>query len=251
MPLLDKIMRAPRPLIIIAENVEGTALQHARAQPRQRRLPVRRGAGPGFGDRRLHKLEDIAAITGGAVYSRHSGFTLETMTLDQLGRADQVRVNADRTAIIGGGGSRDASSSGHPAARRAGAGHFGVDEDVLTERIGALSGKVAVIRVGAPTPPSSRSCSTGSRTRCPRPGPRWPRASSPAAARRCCTPRRAGRPAGQGRLRDRRRDRAAALTEPAFLIAANAGYSGQEVVARCRTMGPDEGSTRCRAATAT
>ena len=51
---------------------------------------------PGFGDRRLRKLEDIATITGGAVYSKHSGFTLETMTVDQLGRAAQVRVNADQ-----------------------------------------------------------------------------------------------------------------------------------------------------------
>src|SRR4051812_8084149 len=104
MPLLDKIMRAPRPLVIIAENVEGTALSmlaHNHVNGIFQCVAVR---APGFGDRRLHKLEDIAAITGGAVYSRHSGFTLETMTLDQLGRAAQVRVNADRTAIIGGNG---------------------------------------------------------------------------------------------------------------------------------------------------
>ena len=105
MPLLDKIMRAPRPLVIIAENVEGTALSHAGAQPREPGCSSAWPSGrPGFGDRRLHKLEDIAAITGGAVYSKHSGFTLETMTVDQLGRAAQVRVTADRTAIIGGAG---------------------------------------------------------------------------------------------------------------------------------------------------
>ena len=78
---------------------------------------------PGFGDRRLHKLEDIAAITGGAVYSKHSGFTLETMTIEQLGRAAQVRVTADRTAIIGGAGSADDDRvPARPAAGRAGAG---------------------------------------------------------------------------------------------------------------------------------
>src|SRR6195952_5095678 len=104
MPLLDKIMRAPRPLIIIAENVEGTALSmltHNHVNGVFQCVAVR---APGFGDRRLHKLEDIAAITGGAVHSRHSGFTLETMTVDQLGRAAQVRVDADHTSIIDGGG---------------------------------------------------------------------------------------------------------------------------------------------------
>ena len=85
MPLLDKIMRAPRPLVIVAENVEGTALSmlaHNHVNGVFQCVAVR---APGFGDRRLHKLEDIAAITGGAVYSRHSGFTLETMTIDAAG----------------------------------------------------------------------------------------------------------------------------------------------------------------------
>jgi chaperonin GroEL len=152
MPLLDKIMRAPRPLVIIAENVEGTALSmlvHNHVNGIFQCVAVR---APGFGDRRLHKLEDIAALTGGAVFSRHSGFTLETMTVEQLGRARQVWVTADNTAIIGGYGSPDAIEFRLAQLRaeleRA---TFGIDEDVLTERIGALSGKVAVIRVGAPT----------------------------------------------------------------------------------------------------
>src|SRR6516162_1288304 len=108
---------------------------------------------PGFGDRRLHKLEDIAALTGGAVFSRHSGFSLETMTVEHLGRARQVRVTADNTAIIGGGGSAEAVEFrlGQLRAELERA-TFGIDEDVLTERIGALSGRVAVIRVGAATP---------------------------------------------------------------------------------------------------
>src|SRR5262249_46149477 len=141
MPILDKVMRAPRPLVIIAENVEGTALSmlvHNHVNKMFQCLAVR---APGFGDRRLHKLEDIAAITGGAVLSRHSGFTLETMTLDQLGRADQVRANADKTTIIGGAGSADGVefrlNQMRAELERA---QFGIDEDVLTERIGALSG---------------------------------------------------------------------------------------------------------------
>src|ERR1700689_5290762 len=152
MPLLDKIMRAPRPLVILAENVEGTALSmlvHNHVNGVFQCVAVK---APGFGDRRMRKLEDIAAITGGAVYSRHSGFTLETMTVDQLGRASQVRVNADNTTIIGGAGGKDAVEFRLAQMRsereRA---TFGIDEDVLNERIGALSGKVAVISVGAPT----------------------------------------------------------------------------------------------------
>src|SRR4249920_1873777 len=108
MPLLDKIMKAPRPLVIIAENLEGTALSmlvHNHVNGIFQCVAVR---APGFGDRRLHKLEDIAALTGGAVYSKHSGFTLETMTAEQLGRAAQVRVTADNTTIIGGAGSKEA-----------------------------------------------------------------------------------------------------------------------------------------------
>ncbi len=152
MPLLDKIMRAPRPLIILAENVEGTALSmlvHNHVNGIFQCVAVR---APGFGDRRLHKLEDIATLTGGAVYSKHSGFTLETMTAEQLGRARQVRVTADQTTIIGGDGTAEAIAFRLDQLRaELGRATFGADEDVLTERIGALSGKVAVIRVGAPT----------------------------------------------------------------------------------------------------
>ena len=152
MPVLDKVMRNPRPLVIIAENVEGSALSmlvHNHVNGIFQCVAVR---APGFGDRRLHKLEDIAALTGGAVYSKHSGFSLETMTTEHLGRARQVRVNADSTAIIGGGGSSEAVDFrlGQMRAELERA-TFGIDEDVLTERIGALSGQVAVIRVGAPT----------------------------------------------------------------------------------------------------
>jgi chaperonin GroEL len=244
MPLLDKIMRAPRPLIIIAENVEGTALSmltHNHVNGIFQCVAVR---APGFGDRRLHKLEDIAAITGGAVYSRHSGFTLETMTLDQLGRADQVRVEAERTAIIGGGGSSEAVefrlTQLRASLERA---TFGADEDVLTERIGALSGKVAVIKVGAPTPAELKELQH--------------RVEDALSATRAAMAE--GIVAGGGaallhasdaldglELKDgdyatgveivRR-----ALPEPAFLIASNAGYSGPEVVERVSQLGPDEG----------
>ncbi len=106
--------------MIVAENIEGMALSmlvHNHVNGIFQCVAVR---APGFGDRRLHKLEDIAALTGGMVYSRHSGFTLETMTVEHLGRARQVWVTADTTAIIGGGGSsEDVEFRLRAAARRA------------------------------------------------------------------------------------------------------------------------------------
>jgi chaperonin GroEL len=243
MPLLDKIMRAPRPLVIIAETVEGTALSmlvHNHVNGIFQCVAVK---APGFGDRRLHKLEDIAAVTGGDVYSRHSGFTLETMAADQLGRASQVRVTADRTAIIGGSGS-SADVEFRVAQLRAELERatFGVDEDVLTERIGSLSGKVAVIRVGAPTNAELKELQH--------------RVEDALSATRAAMAE--GIVAGggaallhaEGSLDDLQvKDDYAigvdivrrALTEPAYLIAANAGYSGQEVLAQIGRLGPDEG----------
>ena len=243
MPLLDKIMRAPRPLVIIAENVEGTALSmlvHNHVNGIFQCVAVK---APGFGDRRLHKLEDIAAITGGAVYSRHSGFTLETMTAEQLGRAAQVLVNADRTAIIGGGGSSaDVEFRVTQLRSELDRATFGIDEDVLTERIGSLSGKVAVIRVGAPTNAELKELQH--------------RVEDALSATRAAMAE--GIVAGGGaallhaegsldelQVKDdyaigvdivRR-----SLSEPAFLIAANAGYSGEEVLDRIGKLGQDEG----------
>src|SRR6478672_11371135 len=143
MPLLDKIMRAPRPLIIIAENVEGTALSMLVHNHVNRIFQCVAVRAPGFGDRRLRKLEDLAAITGGAVYSKHSGFTLETMTIDQLGRAAQVRVTENNTTIVGGAGSAaDVEFRVTQLRAELDRATFGVDEDVLSDRIGALTGQV-------------------------------------------------------------------------------------------------------------
>jgi chaperonin GroEL len=243
MPVLDKIMRAPRPLVIVAETVEGTALSmlvHNHVNGVFQCVAVR---APGFGDRRLHKLEDIATLTGGAVYSRHSGFTLETMTLDQLGRARQVRVNADQTAIIGGSGSSgDVEFRVAQLRAELERATFGVDEDVLTERIGSLTGKVAVIRVGAPTNAELNELQH--------------RVEDALSATRAAMAE--GIVAGGGaalmhsetaldalEVKD---DYATGveivrrvLTQPAYLIAANAGYSGDEVVAKMGQLGADEG----------
>jgi chaperonin GroEL len=243
MPLLDKIMRAPRPLVIIAENIEGTALSmlvHNHVNGIFQCVAVR---APGFGDRRLHKLEDIAALTGGAVYSKHSGFTLETMTAEQLGRARQVRVTADLTTIIGGGGSAEAVAFRLDQLRaELGRATFGVDEDVLTERIGALSGKVAVIRVGAATPAELKELRH--RVEDALSATRAAMAEGIVAGGGATLLHAVGAlddlsvtgdyAIGVGIVRR-------ALSEPAYLIAANAGYPAAEVVAHSVGMGADDG----------
>jgi chaperonin GroEL len=243
MPLLDKIMRAPRPLVIIAESVEGTALSmlvHNHANRIFQCVAVR---APGFGDRRLRKLEDLAAVTGGAVYSKHSGFTLETMTIDQLGRAAQVRVTENNTTIVGGAGSAaDVEFRVTQLRAELDRATFGVDEDVLSERIGALTGQVAVIRVGAPTPAELKE--TQHRVEDALSATRAAMAEGIVAGGGAALLH--AEPALDGLDVDgdyaigveivRR-----ALTEPAFLIAANAGYQGQEVVARTAQLGIDEG----------
>jgi chaperonin GroEL len=243
MPLLDKIMREPRPLVIIAETVEGSALSMLVHNHVNGIFQCVATKAPGFGDRRLRKLEDIATITGGTVYSKHSGFSLETMTLAHLGRAAQVRVTADRTAIIGGAGSSDEVAFRIAQLRaeleRA---TFGIDEDVLSERIGSLSGKVAVIRVGAPTNAELAELQH--------------RVEDALSATRAAMAE--GIVAGGGvalmhavpvldslevsgdyaiGVEIVRRS----LPEPTFLIATNAGYSGQEVISAVAEMGVDEG----------
>jgi chaperonin GroEL len=243
MPLLDQIMRAPRPLLMIAENVEGTALSMLVHNHVNRTFQACAVRAPGFGDRRLHKLEDIAAITGGTVLSRHASFTLETMKLEHLGRAKQVRVTDNDTAIIGGGGSPERVEFRVTQLRsELGRAQYGVDEDVLSERIGALTGKVAVIRVGAATPAELKELQH--------------RVEDALSATRAAMAE--GIVAGGGAALvhaeqaldslELTGDYAIgadivrrSLTEPTYLIAANAGYPGQEVVAKVRSMGIDEG----------
>ncbi|CAN5335365.1 chaperonin GroEL [soil metagenome] len=243
MPLLDKVMRAPRPLLVVAENVEGPALSMLVQNHVNGVFQCVVTRAPGFGDRRLRKLEDIAATTGGTVLSKHSGSTIETISVEQLGRATQVRVTAERTTIIGGGGDPDdiAFRIAQMQAEQKKA-TFGVDEDVLAERIGSLSGKVAVVRVGAPTNAELAELQH--------------RVEDALGATRAAMAE--GIVAGGGvallhaaSALDELHDNAdyqigvdivrRALTEPAYLIASNAGYNGQEVIATIAEMGVDEG----------
>ena len=243
MPVLDKIMRAPRPLLIIAENVEGAPLSMLVQNHVNGIFPCVVTRAPGFGDRRLRKLEDIAAITGGSVLSKTSAFALETMTLEHLGRASQVRVTAERTAIIGGSGSADEVEFRLAQLRaeleRA---TFGIDEDVLSERIGSLSGKVAVIRVGAPT--NAELAELQHRVEDALSATRAAMAEGIVAGGGVALLHAA--PVLEGL--DVKDDYAIgveivrrALSEPTYLIAANAGYAGHEVLAQVANLGVDDG----------
>jgi len=243
MPVLDKIMRAPRPLVLIAETVEGSALSmlvHNHVNGTFQAVAVR---APGFGDRRLHKLEDLAAIVGGSVLSRQSGFSMETMTLEHLGRAKQVRVDANSTTIVGGAGSAaDVEFRVNQLRAELERAQFGIDEDVLTERIGALTGKVAVIRVGAATPAELKELQH--------------RVEDALSATRAAMAEGIVAGGGAALLHAEQvltehgltGDYAtgadivlSALSEPAYLIASNAGYQAAEIVAKTRKLSRDEG----------
>jgi len=243
MPLLDKVMRAPRPLLIVAENVEGAALSMLVQNHVNGVFQCVVTRAPGFGDRRLRKLEDLATTTAGTVLSKHSGSSIETITVEQLGRARQVRVTADRTTIIGGAGSADdiAFRVQQLQAEQTKA-TFGVDGDVLSERIGSLSGKVAVVRVGAPTNAELAELQH--------------RVEDALSATRAAMAEGIVAGGGAALLHaapvldtlDVKGDYEIgveivrrALPEPAYLIATNAGYSGQEVIAKIAGMGVDEG----------
>jgi chaperonin GroEL len=243
MPLLDRIMREPRPLVLIAETVEGSALSmlvHNHVNGTFQSVAVR---APGFGDRRLHKLEDLAAVVGGSVLSRQSSFTLETMTLEHLGRAKQVRVDENKTTIVGGAGSpADIGFRVNQLRAELDRAQFGVDEDVLTERIGALTGKVAMIHVGAATPAELKELQH--RVEDALSATRAAMAEGIVAGGGAALLHAEKVLAGLGLEGDyatgadivRR-----ALSEPTYLIARNAGYPAQEVVERTRALGDDEG----------
>ncbi|TNC24858.1 chaperonin GroEL [Amycolatopsis alkalitolerans] len=243
MPVLDKIMRSPRPLVLIAETVEGSALSmlvHNQVNGTFRSVAVR---APGFGDRRLHKLEDLAAVVGGSVLSRQSGFSLETMTLEHLGRAKQVRVTENMTTIVGGAGSQaDVEFRVNQLRAELERAQFGIDEDVLTERIGALTGKVAMIRVGAATPAELKELQH--------------RVEDALSATRAAMAEGIVAGGGAALLHAEKvleglgldGDYATgadivrrALAEPAFLIASNAGYPAHEIVEHVRGLGDDDG----------
>jgi chaperonin GroEL len=243
MPALGLLMQSPRPLVVLAEKVEGGALGMLIQNTAHGTLEAVAVRAPGFGHRRLAHLQDLAVLTGGQVITDETGLTLENIEKSSFGTARRVVVTADSTTFIEGGGTADALAArlGQIRAEIERATHDR-DREVAQERLAALASRLAVIRIGAATDVELKE--------------KLRRAEGALAATRAAMAEGIVPGGGTALLRAERAldgldlegDYAAGaeivrrvLVEPLYWIASNAGFDGHAVIDQVRAAPPSDG----------